>query len=97
MDVKVLKTYVGTYKFEHNGETETVNIFLKDNRLYGRGDEEEQVELFPVSESQFFGTSKDTGSFKLKFVKNQKGDIKQFILHFAPQFAFMSIPFDKTK
>jgi hypothetical protein len=33
VDVKVLKTYVGTYKFEHNGETETVNIILKDNRL----------------------------------------------------------------
>jgi CubicO group peptidase (beta-lactamase class C family) len=97
VDVKVLKTYVGTYIFEHNGETETVNIFLKDNRLYVRSDDEEQVELFPVSESQFLGTSKDTGGFKLKFVKNQKGDIIQFILHFAPQFALMSIPFDKTK
>jgi CubicO group peptidase (beta-lactamase class C family) len=97
VDVKVLKTYVGTYRFEHDGETETVNIFLKDNRLYGRGDDEEQVELFPVSKSQFFGASKDIGSFKLKFVKNQKGDIMQLVLNFAPQFAFMSIPFDKTK
>jgi CubicO group peptidase (beta-lactamase class C family) len=97
VDVKVLKTYVGTYKFKHNGETETVNIFLKDNRLYGRGDDEEQVELFPVSESQFFGTSKDIGNFKLKFVKNKKGDIMQFVVNFAPQFAYMSIPFDKNK
>ena len=48
VDVKVLKPYVGTYKFKHDGETETANIFLKDNRLYGRGDDEEQVELFPV-------------------------------------------------
>jgi hypothetical protein len=97
VDVKVLKTYVGTYKFEHNGETETVNIILKDNKLYGRGDDEEQAELFPVSESQFSGTSKDIGSFKLKFVKNQKGNITQFILHLASQFAYMSIPFDKTE
>jgi CubicO group peptidase (beta-lactamase class C family) len=97
VDVKILKTYVGTYKFEHNGETATANIFLKDNRLYGRSGDEKEAELFPVSENQFFGTSKDIGSFKLKFVRNQKGDIIQFILHFAPQFAFMSIPFDKTK
>ncbi len=97
VDVKVLETYVGTYRFKHNGETETVNIFLKDNRLYGRGDDEEIAELFPETENQFFGTSKDIGSFKLKFVKNQKEDIIQFILHFAPQFTLMSIPFDKTK
>jgi hypothetical protein len=97
VDAKVLKTYVGTYKFEHNGETETVNIFIKGNRLYGRGDDEEQVELFPVSNSQFFGTSKDIGSFNLKFVKNKKGDIIQFIVNFAPQFASMNIPFEKTK
>jgi CubicO group peptidase (beta-lactamase class C family) len=97
VDVKVLKTYVGTYKFEHNGETETVNIILKDNRLYGHGDGEEQAELFPVSESQFIGTLKDIGSFKLKFVKNQKGNITQFILHLASQFAYVSIPFNKPK
>jgi CubicO group peptidase (beta-lactamase class C family) len=97
VDVKVLKTYVGTYKFKHNGETETVTVFLKDNRLYGRGDDEEQAELFPVSESQFFGTSKDIGSFKLKFVKNKKGDIIQFVVNLASQFALISIPFDKTK
>jgi CubicO group peptidase (beta-lactamase class C family) len=97
VDVEILKTYVGTYTFDHNGETETANIFLKDNRLYGRSGDEEDVELFPVSESQFFGTSKDIGGFKLKFVKNQKGDIMQFVFHFAPQFSLISIPFDKIK
>jgi CubicO group peptidase (beta-lactamase class C family) len=97
VDVKVLKTYVGTYKFEHDGETETVKIFLKDNKLYGRSGEEEEAELFPVSESQFSGTSKDIGNFILKFVKNKKGDIIQIVVDFAPQFAFMSIPFEKIK
>jgi hypothetical protein len=97
VDVKVLETYVGTYKFKHNGETETVNIFLKDNRLYGRGDDEDIVELYPETEKQFFGTSKDIGDFKLQFVKDQKGDIANFLIHFAPQFALMSIPFDKIK
>jgi hypothetical protein len=97
VDVKVLETYVGTYKFKHNGETETVNIFLKDSRLYGRGDDEEKVELFAESESQFFGTSKEIGEFKLQFIKDQKGGIKHFILNFAPQFSYLSLPFDKIK
>jgi CubicO group peptidase (beta-lactamase class C family) len=97
VDVTVLETYVGTYKFKHNGETETVNIFLKDSRLYGRGDDEEKVELFAKSESQFFGTSKEIGEFKLQFIKDQKGDIKHFILNFAPQFSYLSIPFEKIK
>ena len=96
VDINVLKTYVGTYNFEHDGEIEKVTIFLKGNTLYGRSGEEE-AELFPVSESQFFGTSKDIGNFKLKFVKNKKGDIIQFVVDFAPQFAFMSIPFDKIQ
>ena len=95
VDVKVLETYVGTYRFKHNGETETVNIFLKDNRLYGRGDDEEIAELLPETENQFFVTSKDIGDFKLKFVKDQKGDIMRFLLNFSPQFSYLSIAFDK--
>jgi len=68
------------------------------NKLFGKNDDdEEKVELFPETESQFYGTSKDIGGFKLKFVKNREGDINQFVLHCAPQFAFMSIPFDKIK
>jgi CubicO group peptidase (beta-lactamase class C family) len=97
VDVKVLETYVGTYTFKHNGETEIVDIFLKDNRLYGRGDDEDIVELYPETENQFFGTAKDIGGFKLKFVKDQKGDVTKFVLDFAPQYALMKIPFDKIK
>ena len=97
VDVKVRETYVGTYKFQHNGEIETVNIFLKDNRLYGRGDDADIVELYPETENQFFGTSKDIGDFKLQFVKNQNGEIANFLIHFAFQFALTSIPFDKKK
>jgi hypothetical protein len=88
---------VGTYTFKHNGETEIVDIFLKDNRLYGRGDDEDIVELYPETENQFFGTAKDIGGFKLKFVKDQKGDVTKFVLDFAPQYALMKIPFDKIK
>ena len=69
-----------------------------EDKLFGKSnDDEEKVELFPERDSQFYGTSQDIGGFKLKFVKNREGDIKQFVLHCAPQFAFMSIPFDKIK
>ncbi len=74
-----------------------MNIILKDNKLYGRGDDEDIVELYPETENQFSGTSKDTGGFKLQFVKDQKGDVANFLIHFAPQFALMSIPFDKIE
>ena len=94
---KVLETYVGTYKFEHDGQTETVNVILKDNRLYGYSDDEELVELYPTAENKFFGTSKDIGGFKLQFAKDGKGAVANFLLHFAPQFSLMSIPFDKVE
>lgn len=97
VDLKILETYVGTYTFKHNGNTETVNIILKDKKLYGHSNDEDIVELYPETENLFFGTSKDIGGFKLKFAKNKKGEITNFLLDFAPQFALMSIPFDKNK
>ena len=69
-----------------------------EDKLSGKSDDdEENVELFPETESQVYGTSQDIGGFKLKFVKNRESDINHFVLHCAPQFAFMSIPFDKIK
>ena len=68
------------------------------NKLFGKSDNDEiKVELYPETASQFYGKSPDIGGFKLKFVKNREGDINQFVLHCAPQFAFMSIPFEKIK
>jgi hypothetical protein len=93
--VQALKKYVGTYEFEHDGQSETVHVILKDARLYGYSNDEEPVELYPTAENKFFGTSKHIGGFKLQFVKNQKGDVANFLFHFAPQFSIMRIPFDK--
>lgn len=94
---KVLETYVGTYKFEHDGQTESVDLILKDQKLYGRSNDEDPVELYPVAENKFYGTSEDIGGFKLQFVKDQKGNVANFLLHFAPQVSLMSIPFEKVK
>jgi CubicO group peptidase (beta-lactamase class C family) len=97
IDVKFLETYVGTYKFEHDGQTETVDVILKDKKLFGYSDDEDIVELYPVAKNKFFGTSKDVGGFKLQFVKGIKGEVANFLLDFAPQFSLMSISFEKVK
>jgi len=97
VDKKVLETYVGTYNFEHDGQTEIVNIILKDNRLHGYSNDEELVELHATAENRFFGRSKDIGGFKLQFVKDGNGEVFNFLLHFAPQFGLLRVPFDKVE
>ena len=93
-----MDAYAGSYEFNSDREHISVEVMRIGNKLFGKSDDdEEKVELFPETESQFYGTSKDIGGFKLKFVKNREGDINQFVLHCAPQFAFMTIPFDKIK
>ncbi len=94
----VMDAYVGEYEFKSDREHILVDIMRIEDKLFGKSaDDEEKVELFPETESQFYGTSQDIGGFKLNFVRNREGDIKQFVLHCAPRFAFISIPFDKIK
>ena len=93
----VMDAYIGKYEFKNDRENISVEVMRVGNKLFGKSDDEEKVELFPETESQFYGTSQEIGGFKLKFVKDQMGDINQLVLHCAPQFAFMSIPFDKIK
>ena len=93
----VMDAYVGKYEFKSDRENIFVEVMRIEDKLFGKSDDEEKVELFPETESQFYGTSKEIGGFKLKFVKDQMGDINQFVLHFAPRFAFMTIPFEKIK
>ena len=93
----VMDAYVGKYEFKSDRENIFVEVMRIEDKLFGKSDDEEKVELFPETESQFYGTSQEIGGFKLKFVKDQMGDINQFVLHFAPRFAFMTIPFEKIK
>jgi CubicO group peptidase (beta-lactamase class C family) len=98
VDKKILETYVGKYRFKQNKETIIVNIFQEGDRFYGRSDDdEEKAELLPETENQFFGTSKNIGDFRINFVMDDKGEVNHFILHFARQFAFLSVTFDKIK
>jgi len=49
--------------------------------------------LFPETETQFFGTSKEIGDFQANFFKGKKGEIKHFIV----QVGFGIWQFDKIK
>jgi hypothetical protein len=44
--------------------------------------------LFPETETQFYGTSKEIGDFQANFFKDKKGEIKHFIVQvgFGKQF-----------
>ena len=94
----VMDAYAGSYEFKSDREHISIEVMRIGNKLFGKSDNDEiKVELYPETASQFYGTSSDIGGFKLKFVKNRESDINQLVLHCAPQFAFMSIPFDKIK
>ncbi len=93
-----LDACVGTYKFIQEKEPITVVIFREGDRLFGRSNEdEEKAELFPETENQFFGTSKDIGDFRINFVKDDNGEVNHFNLQFAREFVFLGIPFAKIK
>jgi uncharacterized membrane protein len=49
--------------------------------------------LFPESETQFYGTSKEIGDFQANFFKGEKGAIT----HFVVQVGFGIWQFDKIK
>ncbi|MBC8179552.1 serine hydrolase [candidate division KSB1 bacterium] len=94
----ILDTYPGIYKFKEKDKTITITIFREGDSLFARRDnEEEKVELFPETNTHFFGTSKDIGGFFIDFKKDDKGDISHFVLQFARQFNFVKVPFDKIK
>ncbi len=98
MAAQNLDAFVGTYKFIQEKEPITVVICREGDRLFGRSNEdEEKAELFPETENQFFGTSKDIGDFRINFVKDDNGEVNHFNLQFARKFVFLGIPFAKIK
>lgn len=93
---KDLNVYVGTYQFEQGNESVTISIFREGNTLYGRSQaNEEKAELFPVTETQYFGTSQDIGDFRIDFIKSADGGMNDFNLQFARRFVLISLPFKK--
>lgn len=90
LDSGILETYVGDYEYQRLKIPLT--IFREGDNLFFRNDQETGV-LFPETETQFFGTSKEISDFQANFFKDKKGEIKHFII----QVGFGIWQFDKIK
>jgi len=90
LDSGILETYVGDYEYQRLKIPLT--IFREGDNLFFRNDQETGV-LFPETETQFFGTSKEISDFQANFFKDKKGEIKHFIV----QVGFGIWRFDKIK
>jgi CubicO group peptidase (beta-lactamase class C family) len=91
LDSKMVEKYVGDYEFQKLNIPLT--IFREGDSLFFKSPDEEKGELFPATETQFFGTSKKIGDFQVNFFKDKKGEIKHFIV----QVGFGIWQFDKIK
>jgi len=91
MESNMIEKYVGDYKFQKLNIPLT--IFREGDLLFFRSPDEERGALFPETETQFFGTSKEIGNFQANFFKNKNGEIKHFIV----QAGFGIWQFDKIQ
>ena len=91
LDSKAIEKYVGDYEFKKLNIQLT--IFREGDNLFFRSPDEEKGEIFPETETQFFGSSKKIGEFQINFFKDARGEIKYFIA----QVGFGFWQFDKLK
>jgi CubicO group peptidase (beta-lactamase class C family) len=91
LDSKAIEKYVGDYEFKKLNIQLT--IFREGDNLFFRSPAEEKGEIFPETETQFFGSSKEIGEFQIIFFKDARGEIKYFIV----QVGFGFWQFDRIK
>ena len=91
LDLKAIEKIVGDYEFRKLKIPLT--IFREGDRLFFRSPGEKKGEIFPETETQFFGSSKEIGDFQVNFFKDARGEIKYFIA----QVGFGFWQFDKIK
>ncbi|WP_018622525.1 serine hydrolase [Spirosoma luteum] len=75
VDAATLQSYVGTYQL---APTFSITITRQDNKLFGQATGQPPFELFPTSNTKFYLNVVDA---QVTFVKNDKGDVTQLILH----------------
>jgi CubicO group peptidase (beta-lactamase class C family) len=88
---EILDKLAGKYKAQELDIV--VPVFREGDKLYSRTSFWDKVELMPESETQFFGNSKRIGEFKIKFITDNEGEVKQAIAYFG----FRGIQFNKIK
>ena len=89
LDSKVLKEYTG--KYVSKADKIAINIRKGEDALYFRVGFREKVELFPETQSQFYGSSNIFGDIQAKFVRGTDGKIESMVVHFA----LTTLRFDK--
>ena len=88
---EILDNLTGEYKAKEMGIV--APVFREGDKLYTRTSFWDKVELIPQSETQFFGNSNNIGEFKIVFIKDKRGEVKQSIVYFG----FRGLYFDKIK
>jgi CubicO group peptidase (beta-lactamase class C family) len=82
-----------TGKYESKAHGIVAPVFREEDKLYTRTSIFDKVELIPESETQFFGDSKNIGEFRINFIKNKQGEVKQSIVYLG----FRGLEFDKIE
>jgi CubicO group peptidase (beta-lactamase class C family) len=92
----ILKQCSGQYL--HGPSRTKVNIAVENNglmlyepKLFGS----EKIELMPLADNKFYGTSKDKGDLYFTFVKGEKDPVTHFFVRGG--FGFTRIQFDRTE
>jgi CubicO group peptidase (beta-lactamase class C family) len=87
VEPKTLATYVGEYQLAPNV---TLTVTQEGDRLSAQVTGQQRFEIFPEAENEFFLKVVDA---QITFVKNDKGEVTQLILHQGGQ----NIPAKKVK
>ena len=82
-----------TGKYEAKAHGIVAPVFREGDKLYTRTSFWDKVELIPESETQFFGDSKNIGEFRINFIMDNEGQVKQSIVYLG----FRGLHFDKIE
>ena len=88
---KILNKLTGKYEAKEHGIV--APVFREGDKLYTRTSFWDKVELIPESETQFFGDSKNIGEFRINFIMDNEGQVKQSIVYLG----FRGLHFDKIE
>jgi len=87
----ILDKLTGKYEAKEHGIV--APVFREGDKLYTRTSFWDKVELIPENETQFFGDSKNIGEFRINFIKDKQGNVKQSIVYLG----FRGLHFDKIE
>lgn len=76
---EILDALTGQYESKAYGIV--APVFREGDKLYTRTSFFDKVELIPENGIQFFGDSKNIGDFKIHFIKDERGNVKQCIAY----------------